>query len=347
MKNLLVYGSYGYTGRLIVDEAISKGMKPIVAGRNEEKVKSQAEKHGLEWMAFGMDEADKLREFLNRGDVVIHCGGPFIHTARTMVEACLETNTHYLDITGEYEVFDLCQEYSQQAEEKNLMILPGAGFDVVPSDCLAQMLKSELPEATHLELAFVNKGGKLSRGTAKTMIESLGSKQAYRKDGEYAFAKMGEQTRLVDFGNSEETCMAISWGDISTAHFSTGIPNIKVFAGTHPKQIAQVRKMNSLGWLLRMRFVKNFMQKKLDSKPDGQSEQKRAKSVSLMWGKAWHDDSSVEKRIKVPNGYSLTANSSMSIARKVLNGDFKSGYQTPSTAYGKDLIMEMDGVEYI
>ncbi|MEQ9229965.1 MAG: saccharopine dehydrogenase NADP-binding domain-containing protein [Cyclobacteriaceae bacterium] len=342
MKNLLIYGSYGYTGRLIVEQCIERGIKPIIAGRNGAKVKDQASKHGLEFDVFDVNQSERLRAFLEKGEVVIHCGGPFIHTSKQMIEGCLSTDTHYLDITGEYEVFDLAKTYSDQAQSKNLMLLPGAGFDVVPSDCLAAMLKDALPDATHLELAFVSKGGKLSRGTTKTMIENLGQGQAFRKNGEYAFAKMGETTRLVDFGDFEQTCMAISWGDISTAFHSTGIPNIKVYAGTNPQQISQVRRANKLGWFLKLRPVKNFMKKQVDKKPDGPTDEKRLNSSTHLWGQVSNGSQSIEKRLVVPNGYTLTADTAVGIAQKVLENNFKSGFQTPSTAYGKDLILEFD-----
>ena len=347
MKNILIYGSYGYTGRLIVDQCIKKGFHPVLAGRNEVKLKAQAEAHDLEWMVFEISEKELLIDFLAKGDIIIHCGGPFIHTAKQVIEACIETKTHYLDITGEYEVFDLAQGYNVEAKKAGIMIMPGAGFDVVPSDCLAAMLKAELPEPTHLELAFVSKGGKLSRGTTKTMIENLGALQAYRLNGEYAFAKMGENTRLVDFGTFEQTCMAISWGDISTGFYSTGIPNIQVYAGTDPRQIAQVRKMNGIIWLLKIGVVKRFMLKQVDKRPDGPSEQKRNKASTNLWGKAWNDKESKEMRLQVPNGYNLTADASVTIAEKVLSGYVKDGYQTPSSAYGKNLILEMEGAKII
>jgi short subunit dehydrogenase-like uncharacterized protein len=341
MNTILIYGAYGYTGRLIVDQLLAMGIKPVVAGRNAAKTKAYADEKGLEYMAFDINDAKALVDFLSKGKVVIHCAGPFIHTAKQMIEACLATGTHYLDITGEYQVFDLAQTYSEQAKEKGIMLLPGAGFDVVPSDCLAAHLHAQMPDATDLILSFVNKGGSLSRGTTKTMIENLGQPTMYRKNGAYVPSPMGAMTRLVEYGDFDQMSMAISWGDISSAHFSTGIPNIKVFAGTQPKQINQVRMMNRFGFLFRLGFVRNLLKKQLDKKPAGPTDEKREKSKTYMWGQVSNGNETKEARLVTPNGYTLTAETAATIASRVVADNFKVGYQTPSSAYGKDFILEM------
>jgi short subunit dehydrogenase-like uncharacterized protein len=37
----------------------------------------------------------------------------------------------------------------------------------------------------------------------------------------------------------------------------------------------------------------------------------------------------------------LTAHSSLLISKKILEGNFKTGYQTPAGCYGENLIMEL------
>lgn len=346
MNKLLIYGAYGYTGRLIVDQCLQVGITPMIAGRNFEKTKSFAELKGLEYAVFEVSNTSALEEWLEKGDVLIHCGGPFIHTAKEMLEACLATNTHYLDIAGEYQVFDLAQTYGEKAKERGLMLMPGAGFDVVPSDCLAAKLHAQLPDAERLELAFMSKGGRLSRGTTKTMIENMGDPQVVRRGGVYDFQLMGLSSKNIDFGECESLAIGITWGDISTAFFSTGIPNIEVFTGTSKEQLAKVRKMGRLTFLLKSKVVKNFLKSRLDKKPDGPSERRREGSNMFLYGKASSQDKTVEARLTTLNGYTLTAKTSVLIAEKIINGDFKSGYQTPSSAYGKDLILEVEGSKW-
>lgn len=345
MGQIYIYGAYGYTGRLIVDECLAKGIKPVIAGRDAEKTKAYAKEVQLEYAVFDVDEEEKVLEWLQNANVLIHCGGPFIHTAREMVEACLKTNTHYIDITGEYQVFDLIKAYDEQAKGKDLMLMPGAGFDVVPSDCLAAHLKSILPNANDLQLAFVSKSGGLSRGTTKTMIENLGEPQMVRKEGSYHEQLMGYSTKNINFGQFEQLAMGISWGDISTAYTSTGIPNIEVFAGTSAEQVAKIKKMGKLSFLLKARLVKNFLMSRLDKKPDGPKDDKRKSSRMFLWGRVSDGANSVEALLNTPNGYTLTALTAVHITEKILNKNFKTGYQTPSSAYGTNLILEIEGCE--
>lgn len=347
MNNLLIYGAYGYTGRLIVAESLKNGIKPIIAGRNPEKTKSFAEKHNLEFDVFEVSEREKLENWLKKGDLVIHCGGPFIHTAKDMVEACIATDTHYLDITGEYQVFDLVKTYDEKAKEKNLMLMPGAGFDVVPSDCLAKHLHNKLPGATDLTLAFVSKGGKLSRGTAKTMIENLGDPQIRRRGGEYEAVTMGKSLKEVDYGDFKQISMGISWGDVSTAFHSTGIPNIEVFSGTDEQQINKLKKTLRLSFILKSRIIKNYLIRQMDKRPDGPRDEKREAARMFLWGQVSDDNDTVEARLITPNGYTLTALTSVLIAQKVFDGNFKKGFQTPSSAYGEGLILEVEGCSFL
>ena len=347
MNNLLIYGAYGYTGRLIVDECLRHGLKPMIAGRDPEKISVFAKKHELEYEVFEISETDKLQEWLKKGKVVIHCGGPFIHTAKDMIESCLATDTHYLDITGEYQVFDLAKTYDEVAKSKSLMIMPGAGFDVVPSDCLAKHLHNKLPDATDLVLAFVAKDGKLSRGTAKTMIENLGDPQMKRVNGEYEGVPMGKSIREIDFGDFTQIAMGISWGDISTAYHSTGIPNIEVFSGTDEQQISKIKKTLRLSFMLKSRMIKNFLIRQMDKRTDGPRAERREKSVMYLWGQVSNGHETIEARLKTKNGYTLTAITSVLIAQKVLNDDFSSGFQTPSSAYGEGLILEAEGSYFL
>ncbi|MEQ8907488.1 saccharopine dehydrogenase NADP-binding domain-containing protein [Ekhidna sp.] len=347
MNNLLIYGAYGYTGRLIVKACLKQGIKPIIAGRSPEKAMIFANKHGLEYDVFEVSNREKLENWLRRGDVVIHCGGPFIHTAKAMVQGCLATNTHYLDITGEFQVFDLIKEYGNKAKEKGLMLLPGVGFDVVPSDCLAKHLHNKLPSATDLKLAFVSKGGKLSRGTAKTMIENLGEPQTRRRDGDYEGVPMGKSAMEIDYGSFKQISMGISWGDISTAYHSTGIPNIEVFSGTTEQQLSKVKRAMRLSFMLRSRTIKNFLMNQMDKRPDGPKGKRRKESNMYLWGQVSDGNKKLEARLVTPNGYTLTALTSVLIANKILNGDIKPGFQTPSSAYGEGLILEIAGCEYL
>ncbi|NOT74844.1 MAG: hypothetical protein HOP08_07930 [Cyclobacteriaceae bacterium] len=349
MKNsslIVVYGSYGYTGKLIVNECRSKNLEVVLAGRNEEQLKKQSEQSGYPYKVVASDDLEGLKKLLEPAAVVIHCGGPFRHTAKTMSDACLATKTHYTDITGEYQVFESLSLLDNKAKEANITIMPGTGFDVVPSDCLALHLKNRLPSATHLQLAFTMSKGGLSRGTKKSMTEGLGYGGSVRKDGKLITIPMGSKSMEIDFGAFKTLTICIPWGDIATAWRSTGIPNIEVYTGATKQMVTNAKRSNYLGWLLRMQWVKNIMLKKIDKQPAGPSDDKLQGARSYLWGKVW-DNSGKEciSRLETVSGYALTAKTAVLIAQKIMKGDFKAGYQTPSMGYGPDLIMEIESTK--
>jgi len=345
-NQVVVYGSYGYTGKLIVDECRRQHLNVVLAGRNEESLKVQSEKTGYPYQVVEIREQEKLRALLAPATLVIHCGGPFLFTAKYMFQACVETKTHYTDITGEIGVFELLASYNQQAIQAGIMVLPGAGFDVVPSDCLALHLKNRLPNAMNLELAFAMTGGGSSRGTAKTAVLGLGEGSRVRQDGRIVKVPLHKGIKEIDFGKFKSMAARIPWGDVSTAYHSTKIPNVEVYMGVNKKVAMLIKSTRFINWLLKWRWLKGLLLKKID-RTDGPHKDKRSISRSYLTARAWNGDETAVSRLETPNGYTLTAATSVSIANKIMNGDFKPGFQTPSSAYGADLILEFDGVKRI
>ncbi len=169
----LLYGSYGYTGNLIAELAASQGLRPLLAGRDETRLRAQAERLSLDFRVIDLENTSALDDALRSTGLVVHCAGPFVLTFRQMAEACLRTGAHYMDISGEIEGFEALAALDSQARAAGVMLLPGAGFDVVPSDCLAAHMKGRLPSATHLKLFIRSVGGGISRGTARSGIENM------------------------------------------------------------------------------------------------------------------------------------------------------------------------------
>ncbi|MDQ3534617.1 MAG: saccharopine dehydrogenase NADP-binding domain-containing protein [Bacteroidota bacterium] len=343
----LLYGAYGYTGKLIIEESLSKNLKPIIAGRKENLLAALADKYNLEYRVFDLKDKEIIEENLKDIKVVLHAAGPFVHTAPPMVEACLATGTHYLDITGEYQIFEYCAALHEKALQSNIMILPGTGFDVVPSDCLASYLKKKLPGATTLSLAFAGMNSGFSRGTAKTMIENLGKGGKVRLNGKLKNVPNAYKTENIDFGKFTIPSATIPWGDLSTAFYSTGIPNIEVFMGMNDKMIKKLKLSNFLGWFFRLGIVKKYLKKQVNNKKEGPGKEQRAKGKSYFWGRV--TDAMGNKkvaRLSTAEGYTLTALTSVLIVQKVLKDELKTGFQTPSTAYGENLILEIPGYRF-
>ena len=344
--DFLLYGSYGYTGRLIARRALEAGLRPLLAGRDAAQVAAQAAELGLEHRAYALDDAAAADAALGGVPVVLHAAGPFSRTAAPMAEACLRTGTHYLDITGEIAVFEALAALGKRARAAGVMLLPGAGFDVVPSDCLAAHLKRRLPSATHLRLAFQAVGGVISRGTATTMVENVQRGGAVRRGGRITPVPAAWRTRAVDFGRGPVEVTTIPWGDVSTAYHSTGIPNIEVYTRMPRGQRRVMKATRHLGWLLGAAPVQRFLKERIRRGKPGATDEERARGRSLLWGEA--EDAEGRRavsRLRGPEGYTLTADASVEIVRKVLSGLAPPGFQTPSTAYGPDWVLELPGVE--
>lgn len=342
---LVIYGSTGYTGRLIVEEALRRGLRPVLAGRNADAVRSQARAAGLEWRAAPIDDPTALDAAIAGASVVLHCAGPFSRTWRAMSDACLRARAHYLDITGEVAVFEGLAARDAEAKRAGIMLLPGTGFDVVPSDCLAAHLAALLPGATHLSLAFMATGG-ASRGTLSTMVEGLGTPGAVRRGGIILPVPPAYRTRRIDFGDGKlRDATTIPWGDVSTAYHSTGIPGVEVYvrmsAGTRAALVAS----RWIAPVLRSRIVRGVLRELVHRGPAGPDDATRARSVSLFWGEASTPDGRrIEGWLRGPGGYDMTALTSVHLARKAMDGVAPSGFQTPSRAYGADVIREISGV---
>ena len=345
MENkFLLYGANGYTGELMARHAVEKGLQPILAGRNEAAISALANELALEYVAFSLDQSEEIDQYLENVPLVLHAAGPFVHTARPMIEACLRTRTHYLDITGEIQVFELAASMGKRAADAGILLMPGVGFDVVPTDCTAAYLKQLLPEAAELELAFATKGTRPSQGTALTMVENLGGPGAVRENGKIRTEPVGQRTKKVPFTNEYNwLSMSIPWGDVSTAYYTTGIPNIVTYTAVTPKSYRRLKWMRLFKGLLKREFVRNFVRNRIKKGRPGPSEMQRQKGRSFIWGQAT-DAAGQQKsiRLNVPEGYDLTVKASVLITQKVLNGIDKTGFYTPAGAFGADLIMEVD-----
>lgn len=346
MQNqFLLYGATGYTARLIIDRAAAFGLVPVLAGRSAEKLRSLAEKYSLTYRVAGLDDTAVLDKMLVDMPVVLHCAGPFSQTAAPMQRACLRTGTHYLDITGEVAVFEQGKTYDADAKTRNLMLMSGVGFDVVPTDCLARYLHDQLPDATHLQLAFMNDGGGLSHGTAQTALEGLGNGGLVRQNGQLIPVPNAYKTLTVDFGTGQPVpCMSIPWGDLATAYHTTGIPNIETFIGSSARQITLAKWGNSLSGLLALKRVQSFLRSQVTRRITGPDEATRQRARTHIWGRVWNERGQThEARLHGPEGYTLTAEAALIITKKVLQGHWKAGFQTPAGLYGADLVLEIPG----
>lgn len=340
-KKWLLYGAYGYTGELIAREAVKRGMKPVLAGRNVQKLKPLADELELEMRGFSIDE--QTADHLFGIDAVLHCAGPFSETSALMIEACLLANAHYMDITGEITVFERTYSQHERAKEAGVVLCSGVGFDVIPTDCTALKLKELLPDATHLALGFESDSG-ISRGTYKTMIQGLGSGSAERRDGKLTAVPIGSQRRTIDFGRGKRAAMGIPWGDVATAYYTTEIPNITTWIPFPKPLAAGTGLLKALQPLLASSRVQDTLSKWVEKRVSGPDETLRSNSPAYIWGEARNDAGIVKvARIQTANVYDLTVYGALASVNGVLAGNFTGGSYTPSQLFGSEFLETLPG----
>jgi short subunit dehydrogenase-like uncharacterized protein len=348
MDTFLLYGSYGYTGSLIADLAVKHGLKPVISGRDTVRLEKQAAQLGLRYVTLSLDDKTAWDVALEDLPLVLNCAGPFSHTFRPVAEACLRAKRHYLDITGEIPVFEALATRDHAAKQAEVMLLPGVGFDVVPSDCLAGHLKRRLPEATYLTIAIQGLGGGSSRGTLLTGIDHLAEGGAERRDGKMVRVLLLGKVNTFDFGHGPQAALNIPWGDVSTAYYSTGIPNIETYMVFHRRMLRVIPILRSFIGLAGSPLVNRLLRWMILRSPAGPTDEQRHTGQSRLIGIASAAaGQQVISKMETPNSYQLTAVTSVAIVERVLRGELTPGFQTPARAYGPDLIMEFEGVKRV
>ena len=344
----MIYGANGYTGTLIADEAKRRGLNPVLAGRNAKACAALGERLGLESRVFSCGSPDEIEAQLRGLSLVLHCAGPFSKTSAPMLAACRRAGVHYLDITGEISVFEAILSQDQLLRDEGIVAMPGVGFDVVPTDCLAASLKEALPDAHQLRLGF-RPSGAISPGSAQTMVEALGEGGAIRRDGKLVRVPAAYRVRQVAFQPQKpRLAMTIPWGDLSTAFRSTGIPNIEVYVPTTARNVRMMRLAYSARGLLRRSAVQNLLKSLAKRFMKGPSAVALSTRECLVWGEVSNEAGHVTvKRLRLPDAYAFTAISALAVVTRVLAGEVKPGAWTPSQAFGSWFVLEIEGVRVL
>jgi short subunit dehydrogenase-like uncharacterized protein len=346
--NWMIYGANGYTGELIAREAKKQGKTPILAGRSEAKIAALGNELRLPARVFALTSPAEVTQRLNEISLVLNCAGPFSQTALGMMQACIAARAHYLDITGEIAVFETAHRLDSQAKAAGVALCPGVGFDVVPTDCAALMLKRALPDTPELALGFDMTGRNMSKGTAKTLIEGLGKSGMVRRNGALVEFPVGRGLRRIDFGRGERLAMPVPWGDVATAYYTTGIPNITVYAPVSPAQAAIARFNGALAPLLRSAAAQDLLKSRVEKNVRGPERAVREANKCWVWGEAVNANGGRKTiRIITLEGYSLTVVAALAAADHVLTHEPPSGFCTPAALMGADFILTLPGTSLL
>ncbi len=338
-SRLMIYGATGYSAQLILEELISRNVKPVIAGRNEAGIKKIADKFCCEFRIFDLTDNTRIDGALSNIHTLLNCAGPFRMTAKELIEACLRTKTNYLDITGEIPVMHLAFSMNKRAIKNGIVILPSVGFDIIPTDCLAKRLSEKMPDATNLKLGLINNRGKISRGTWLTTLEFLKGPGRIRRNGNLIESPIGEYAVNVKLKNFSFSGLSIPWGDVYSSFRSTRIPDGEVYIAMS-KTIVRFRKLLTLFLkVFRNEAIRNLVASYIRKNLTGPSKEERDLARTYVWGKVENaKGETIEEVYQVLEGYNLTAVGAAECSIRILNGSVNPGYYTPSLAFGSGFI---------
>jgi short subunit dehydrogenase-like uncharacterized protein len=339
----MIYGATGYTGRLLARWS-ARGLSPLLAGRDEERLRRLAVGLGLEYRAARLDDPAALVRLLRGVRVVLNAAGPFVATAGPLAAACLATGTHYLDVTGEPAVFAALRSRDEAARRRGVMLLPGAGFVVVATDCLAAHVARRLPGAARLRLAVSMPTSYLGRGSLRTVVRNLVPGVRVRRGGRLAVPPFPLEHGF-DYGGGRRTSLAVDWADVVTAFHTTGIPDVEVYFDFQPAERAALLAARALAGWLRAPAGQALLRAKIETMPETPSPDDRRRLGCAVVAEA--EDGAGRRaisRLRSPDQYTFTADAALALVERVLAGEVAAGFQTPARVYGADLVLGLAGV---
>lgn len=270
--------------------------------------------------------------------ILINVAGPFIKTQNGLIEACLQSKTHYLDISGEYPEMVNAFQYDEQAKNKNIVIIPAAGFGVVPTDIAAKMAADKIVDPTHLTIAYATEG-EVSRGTLYTVLKDINKAGVVIRNGKKELAKPAMKEFNFQLDHKKFKAVYNPWrADLFTAQKSTGIQNIETYS-VFPGFVVKMMQ-GKLLWL------RNLMLKRIIKwMPEGPNAKhlNNGKTYILAIAKNEKGDKS-RVEIKGPEAYVFTINCLLSLIEKIKTNTDLYGVLTPST-FGSDVVEDIEGVK--
>lgn len=336
---LMIYGANGYSAQLIIEECLTKNIKPILAGRNVKSVQQLAQKYNCDFRTFDLSDDKVVDSAIEDVHTLINCAGPFKFTAKELIEACLRTKTNYLDITGEIPVLHLAFSKLKDAIRNKIIILPSVGFDIIPTDCLAKRMSELMPDAKYLKLGLINNRGKISRGTLLTTLEFLAGKGMIRRDNKLIESGIGELTVNVKLKDFSFKGISIPWGDVYSTIYSTKISNAEVYLAV--SDLLYYFRNFAVFFLkiLKIKFIKKLISAFIKKNITGPSKQERDSAKTFIWCRVENTKGEMKEEVyQVMEGYNLTAKGAVECALRVMRNNLKPGVYTPALAFGSDFL---------
>jgi len=307
----MLYGATGFTGTLIAQHAHARGHRPVLAARSTPGVTALAEKLDLPHQTLTLDDPDRLRAALADVDLVLTAAGPFLHTATPLAEACIDAGTHYLDISNELQVFRTLYDLDARARQADVLLIPGVGFGVVATNCLARHVSDAAGGAEHLEVAALAATAQPGPGVAATREQNIPFGGWIRRDGQLHPLELGEGITTIALPDGPAQIMPVPTGDLEAAFEATGVANITAYTVLRAPAAA-------------------------DPQTSGEDGAGSRTFESFGWARATGPDgATAEAWLRTGDAYVFTAEASIRAVEEACVGS-RRGACSPATAFGPD-----------
>jgi len=316
---LLIYGATGYTGSLIVHEAVRRGLDFEIAGRSEEKLAALAAQVAVPYHVFQVADNEGWKKSLEGKTALLNIAGPFSETAMQAMEASIRFKVHYFDITAEVDIYRLAESKDSAAKAAGIMLMSGAGL-FATYDPLVIHTAKRVKNPVTMRAAFKYSGG-FTPGSVASSANIIGAGLLVRKDGE--IKKITEApSAAFDLGDGPEDFSLMPLGGVVLSFKSTGIPDIEEYfkmavpAGTTAGGTSKFEEGHPVAELIA----------------------ERSKILVEVTGE---DGTVVRSMADTLNGYMPTVTSAVEVVNRALSGSYKIGFQSPGSAYGAELVTSL------
>jgi hypothetical protein len=365
-----ILGGTGRSGRAIAAELVSRGIAPVLVGRDAARLAEAARQtpDGLRTLVAGSMEDLATQIRAQQPAVVINTIGPFSTTAPPIVQACLQASSDYLDLANDVAAVSAVLALNEAATAAGRTIVTGAGFGVTATESVVVKLTQDQPTPTptptpgrltparvrvDMVPSLASEAGPVGAALAGTILEGLpgvdggGRFQGRRyKNGRLAPARIGgDVAHLVLPDGSQVTTAGMPLGELIAAQRASGAPDV-VAASSEAPSAPVIRAIMPLALaLLQIAPVRAFATNRLARVQLKAHDRPREHS----YGHAviqWPDGTTREGWLQLGDAQAFTGAVPAEIARRLLAGQGRPGAHTPAALFGSSLA-EACGARYL
>ncbi|HEY0935302.1 MAG TPA: hypothetical protein VGD91_16355 [Trebonia sp.] len=356
-REVWILGGTGRSGRAIAAELISRGVTPVLVGRDAERLRAAAAQAGQgRTVTAGSVESAAAEIRRQRPAVVINTVGPFSTTADPVVRACLP-ESHYVDLANDVAAVLATLGLDKAAADAGRTVVTGGGFGVTASESVVVRLCEGRPVPARVRVDMIpsleTEEGVIGEALAGTILDGLpgvegGGRFAGRRysGGHLVAARIGgDVAHLTLPDGGEVTTASIPLGELVAAQRASGAPSVVAASSETPSSPAARALLPLATVLLNAGPVRNFAKGRLARVKLKARERPRPHS----WGHArveWADGTTAEGWLRVGEAQAFTGAVPAEVTRRLLAGAGRPGAFTPAALFGLALALACGG-EYV